>query len=104
MQLLGTELLAIEVLSLERSTREEFAAWVEEMTEAEMKQFLANRKKLNEESTAGVAGAKKRREELMALYEAQQKLMKEQMEAAREARSVTFDPKTGRFQEVAKKK
>ena len=99
-QLLGTELLACEVLVPGRSTRTEFALWMDVMTAEDMRSLLDTRKQLNVESTQGVEAAKQRRADMKAAIEARQKLREEQISAARKTRSITFNPRTGKFEEI----
>lgn len=101
-QLLGTELLASEILIPGRSTRQEFAAWVGALQESELKDILAARKSSKEEAKAQLAefkAARKEKEE--AAQKAQQK-MREQVEKAREERTMIFNPQTGKMEELKK--
>ena len=101
-QLVGTELLNAEILIPGRSTKEEFASWLGAMTCTDVKSFLSARKGLNEDSDTELAAYKveqaeeeKRRAEIRKRYE-------EQVDEARKNRSIIFNPKTGKFQELKK--
>ena len=101
---LATELLSAEVLIPGRSTNAEFVAWLDSMEQSELEGILADRKKLNEEAEGELkvaqeekAAEEKRLEELRRQYQ-------EQVDKAREERTMGFDPETGRFREIKKKK
>jgi hypothetical protein len=101
-ELLGTELLCAEVLIPGRSTKEDFATWVGSMSEDDLRGVLNARKSFNEDTLGELAtfreekeAEKKRLEELRSRYA-------EQVQKAREERTMTFSPKTGKFQELKK--
>lgn len=103
-QLLGTELLACEILIPGKSTKQEFAAWLGSMTESEMKEILNDRKEVNrvaagelKEFTEARDEAERQRNELRRKYE-------EQLKKARAERSMAFNPRSGKFEELQKKK
>jgi hypothetical protein len=103
-QLLGTELLCAEILIPGRSTKEEFGVWLGSMTASDMKTILSSRKSLNEASNseiaaykANVAEKERERQELRKRYE-------EQVATARKERTMVFNPKSGKFQELERKK
>lgn len=58
-QLLGSELLASEVLKPGRSTREEFAVWLGALTEVDLEFILTKRKSFKEEATLLLVKLKK---------------------------------------------
>ena len=102
-QLLGAELLCAEILTPGRSTKEEFAAWLGAMNESEMKELLALRKSFKDESKQELevyretrAAEQARREELQQKYE-------EQVEKAREERTMALNPATGKIEKIKKK-
>ena len=101
-QLLGTELLCAEILIPGTSTKEEFAAWLGTMTEADLKDILAVRKRLNEESNSELEDYKKDQAEKEREREEIRKRYEEQLAEARKVRSIIFNPQTGKFQELKK--
>jgi len=102
-QLLGTELLASEILIPGRSTREEFAAWVGALTDAEMNVILAARKRSKEEAKAELDQFRADRKAQEEAAELVQKKMREQVQKAREERTMIFNPQTGKMEELKKK-
>jgi hypothetical protein len=101
-QLLGTELLNAEILIPGLSTKAEFAAWMGAMSEGELKVILASRKFFKEEAKmeldayrSQVAEEERQKEEMRQLYQ-------EQVEKARNERTMGFNPTTGKFQEIKK--
>lgn len=102
-QLLGTELLCAEILFPGRSTKEEFAAWLGSMTESEMKEILAIRKGFNDETNAQLTAYRAEQAELQRQREELQKRYKDQVSRARKERTMAFNPKSGRFEELRKK-
>lgn len=103
-QLLGTELLAAEVLKPGRSSRDEFAAWLAELSETELKAVLAARIKTKEDAQIELTEYREAIERQKEEKEAKQKLMEEQVKTARENRSMAFNPKTGKFEAIKNKK
>ena len=96
-QLLGTELLCAEILIPGRSTKSEFASWLNAMTESEMKEILTNRKLPNEKSKEELAEYKKEMAENERKRAELRKRYEEQMAKAKAERSVQFDVTTGKF-------
>ena len=99
-QLLGSELLASEVLKPGRSTREEFAVWLGALTEVDLEFILTKRKSFKEEATS-------ERESFVAAREAEETRVterreknQEQVMAARENRSVVFNPRDGKVEQI----
>ena len=103
-QLLGTELLNAEILIPGRSTKEEFAAWLGTMTDAEMKEILSVRKGLNDESNSQLSAYKSQVEKDENERAEIRKRYEEQLAEARKNRSIVFNPKTGKFQELKQEK
>lgn len=99
-QLLGTELLNAEILFPGRSTKEEFAAWLGALTEADMKSILSARQALNEASSSELAAFKVEQEKQEEERVEIRKRYEEQVDEARKSRSIIFNPKTGKFQEL----
>lgn len=101
-QLLGTELLAGEILQPGRSTREEFAAWLGEMNESELKASLSRRKRYKEDSVAEMKEMQDKRAAEEKRIEEKRAKMIEQAKLASEQRTIAFNPQTGKFEEVKK--
>lgn len=103
-QLLGTELLAAEVLIPNRSTREEYASWLGSLTSTELKDVLVKRKAFKTDAdTAMVKFQEERQAEKdrkMAEFEAYQ----EQLKKAAAERTMVFDEETGKMVEMEQKK
>lgn len=103
-QLLGSELLASEVLKPGRSTREEFAVWLGALTEVDLEFILTKRKSFKEDATKEKESFIEAREaEEKSVTERRQKIQ-EQVMTARENRSVVFNPRTGNVEEIEKQK
>lgn len=103
-QLLGTELLASEILIPGRSTREEFAAWVGALTDVEMDDILKARKRSKEEAKAELQQLRDDRKAKEEAAEETQRKMREQVEIARKERSMMFNPQTGKMEPVEEEK
>jgi len=102
-QLVGTELLASEVLRVGRSTREEFAVWLGALSGDELMSILSKRKGIQTEAKLEF---KKYREEMEAekvRIEERRKKIQEQVMDARENRTIMFNPRTGKVEEMPKK-
>ena len=102
-QQLGTELLCAEILIPGRSTKEEFATWLSAMTDSELEEILASRKRLNEESNDELTAYKEELKEKERKREELRKRYEEQMAKAKAERSLQFDPVTGKFEIIDKK-
>lgn len=102
-QLLGTELLASEILIPGRSTREEFAVWLGALTDVEVNDILAARKRSKEEAKAQLEQFRADRKEKEEAAVTAQNKMREQVERARKERSMIFNPQTGKMEELEKK-
>jgi cell division protein ZapA (FtsZ GTPase activity inhibitor) len=103
-QVLGTELLCAEILIPGRSTKKEFAAWLGAMSESDLKDILAERRTFNNESATEITAFREEREEKERQREELQKKYEEQVAAARKARTMGFNPSTGKFQDIPEKK
>jgi len=101
-QLVGTELLAAEILQPGRSTREEFAAWLGAMSDADLKAYLGRRKSFKEEAMAEMKAMQDVRAAEEARVEAEKQKMMEQAKKAREERTMQFNPQTGKMEEIKK--
>jgi hypothetical protein len=101
-QLLGSELLASEILIPGRSTREEFAMWLGALTDTEMNDILKARKSSKEEAKAQLDQFRADRKKKEKAAEEAQNKMREQVEEARKNRTMIFNPQTGKMQELKK--
>ena len=97
-ELLGTELLATEVLTLGRSTREEFAAWMAALEPDELRELLTLRKSLRESAKKELADYRNQLAEEQRMREEYRQKYDEQIKAARENRSLFFNPKTRKME------
>jgi hypothetical protein len=102
-QLLGTELLCSEILIPGRSTKQEFATWLGGMTESDLKEILDARKQVNEASSNELAEFREARDQEDREREELQRKYEEQVRKAREERSMAFNPRSGKFEEIPKK-
>lgn len=102
-QLLGTELLAAEVLKPGRSSREDFAKWLAALTEVELTAILNNRKKPKLEANAELGDFRRLKDEKERKEREQQEKLRAQVEAARKGRTLEFDARTGKFELATKK-
>jgi len=103
-QLLGTELLCSEILIPARSTKQEFAAWVGSMTTADLEGILEKRKESNKVAASELAEYREERERVEKEREELRRRYEEQVKKAREERTMGFNPRTGKFEEIVKKK
>jgi len=102
-QLLGSELLAAEILQPGRSTREQFAVWLGALTEVDLEFVLTKRKSFKEHATMEFDSFRERRETEERRTQERREKIQEQVSAARENRSVTFNPRTGKMEILEKK-
>mmetsp|Transcript_35369 Transcript_35369/g.101894 ORF Transcript_35369/g.101894 Transcript_35369/m.101894 type:complete len:647 (-) Transcript_35369:31-1971(-) len=103
-ELLGTELLCSEILVPGRSTKHEFAAWLDAMTESDLKEILESRKVPKKAAASELAEFREAREQEEREREELRRKYEEQVRKAREERSMAFNPKTGKFEAIEKKK
>lgn len=102
-QLVGTELLAAEILQPGRSSKKEFAMWVASLTESDLNEMILKRKSYKEKAFADMKVMQEERQaEADRLEELRAKMIEQQMKA-REERSMTFDPETGKMISIKKK-
>lgn len=101
-QLIGSELLAAEILKPGRSTKEEFAMWLGELNESELSECLEKRKSFKEIALADLKVYQDKRAEEEAALEARRQKFREQVKKAREERTMAFNPQNGKL-EPAKK-
>jgi SAM-dependent methyltransferase len=97
-QLLGTEMLAVEVLTTGRSRREEFALWMSQLARQELEAMLTKRKSYNEKSKEELIDYKVEKAELQRKREDYKKRMDEQIATARRERSMIFNPRTQKME------
>lgn len=103
-ELMGTELLATEILTVGRSTREEFATWLGDLRATELETLLATRKSLQQSAKTELEKFKKdQAEEAEALAEYKRKY-DEQIQTARQERSMYFNARTQKMELMEKKK
>lgn len=99
-QLVGTELLAAEILHPGRSTKEEFAKWVSSFTESELVEMVAKRKSYKENALAEMKKFQEDRTAEEERIEGERKRMIEQIKKAREERTMVFNMETGKMEEM----
>ena len=97
-ELLGTELLATEVLTVGRSTREEFAAWMMALEPDELREMLTLRKSLRESAKKELADYRQQLVDEQRMKDEYRQKYEEQIKAARENRSLFFNPKTRKME------
>lgn len=102
-QLLGTELLSSEILIPGRSTKQEYAAWLGAMSESDLKEILAARKQVNEASSNELVEYREAREQEERERDELRRKYEEQVRKARDERSMAFNPRSGKFEEIPKK-
>eukprot|EP00545_Synedropsis_sp_CCMP1620_P013652 CAMPEP_0119010542 /NCGR_PEP_ID=MMETSP1176-20130426/5081_1 /TAXON_ID=265551 /ORGANISM="Synedropsis recta cf, Strain CCMP1620" /LENGTH=592 /DNA_ID=CAMNT_0006963217 /DNA_START=491 /DNA_END=2269 /DNA_ORIENTATION=+ len=102
-QLLGSELLACEVLKPKRSSRVEFAKWLGALKESELVEILEARKERKEKALSALKQMRDIREEKERKEKEDDDAMQAQVATARKERTLEFDPRTGKY-EVSKKK
>eukprot|EP00985_Skeletonema_marinoi_P011006 scaffold5183_cov116-Skeletonema_marinoi.AAC.5 len=99
-QLVGSELLASEVLVPGRSNREEFALWLGALTDVDLEFILAKRNSFKEDATKELeAFQKERADEEQAITDRRTQIQ-EQVAYARENRTTIFNPRTGKIEQV----
>ena len=101
-ELLGTELLATEVLTLGRSTREEFAAWMAALKPEELREMLSLRKSIRETAKEELTKYKEALAEEQRVREEYKLKYDEQVKNARENRTLYFNPKTQKMEMLEK--
>ena len=101
-QLLGTELLASEVLTPGRSSRKEFAVWLEALSAEDLEKMLSKRNEIQLDAEAAISKMQADRKAENERREAEIRVYREQIANARKERSMVFDEKTGKMVEVEK--
>jgi hypothetical protein len=102
-QLLGSELLGTEILEPGRCTREEFAIWLNALTEVDLQFILTKRKGYKKEAMLELELFREERDADEKRKEERREKVLEQVKTARETRTVFFNPRTGKLEEMAKK-
>lgn len=102
-QLLGSELLAAEILNPGRSTREQFATWLGAMSDVDLEFILTKRKSYKDEAKRELKSFQEEREAEEKRVQERREKIQEQVMAARENRSVIFNPRTGKMEEFEDK-
>jgi len=97
-QLLGTELLASEVLTVGRSSRKEFALWLDSLSDQRIRQMLAARKSMADQAAEALTEYKQNKEAQVAARTEYKKIMDEQIATARNERSLYFNPRTRKLE------
>ncbi len=103
-QLIGSELLAIEVLVPGRSTRSEFSRWLSAMTQSEIEELLSKRKSAREKALSEMKQMQVEREAEEEKRKEELKKFNEQVENARKERTVIFNDRTGKLEYVENNK
>jgi hypothetical protein len=103
-QLAGTELLASEILIPGRSSKSEFATWVASLTEAEVVDLLTKRKSFKDTAVSELTTMQSDRQAELDKLEAQKQLFQDQLEKAREERSITLNLKSGKMELIEENK
>ena len=99
-QVVGSELLASEVLTLGRSSREEFAIWLGALTDVDLEFILAKRKAFKDDATKELQAFQKKREDEEQAVDDRRTKIQEQVAYARENRTTMFSPRTGKIEQV----
>ena len=99
-QLVGTELLAAEILIPGRSTKSEFASWVAALTEEDVNQILERRGSFKNVAVTSLEEMREKRQAEKDKVEADQKRFQDQVDKAREERSISLNIKTGKMELV----
>lgn len=97
-QLVGSELLAAEILKPGRSSKREFASWVAALTETEILDILEKRKSFKITATTALNEMREKRQAEIDRREAEENLYKEQLEKARETRTIALNTKNGKME------
>jgi len=101
-QLLGSELLAAEVLKTGLSSREEFAIWLGALTEVDLEFILTKRKSFKDDAKQEMDTFVETRESQTKAVEDRRENIQKQVLEARENREVVFNARTGNFEVVEK--
>ena len=102
-QLLGTDLLARELLKPGITTRQEFASWLACLTEEELKDMLTSRKETKEYAVSEMKEFQAKRQAEKDRIEKARKDYADQLKKAKEERTLRFNPESGKLEEVKQK-
>ena len=102
-QLLGTDLLARELLKPGITTRQEFASWLACLTEEELKDLLASRKETKAYAVSEMKKFQAARQAEKDRIEKARKDYADQLKRAKEERTLRFNPESGKLEEVKQK-
>ncbi|KAL7567635.1 hypothetical protein ACA910_000228 [Epithemia clementina (nom. ined.)] len=97
-QLLGAELLAYELLTPGKTTREQFAVWLDALSKEEMLELLDIRKSYWRSAAEALNDYLEAEAEKQARLEELRAKMQQQKETARLERSMIFNPRTQKFE------
>lgn len=97
-QLVGSELLAAEILIPGRSSKSEFAKWIGALTETEILNFLEKRKSFKATAVSELKEMQAKRQAEKDKFEAERQKYREQVEKAREVRTIALNKKTGKME------
>jgi len=102
-QLVGTELLAAEILIPGRSSKNEFASWVGALTESEILDILEKRRSFKKVAVTALEDMRTRRQAEIDRQEAERQKYLAQVEKAREERTIALNLKNGKMELIEKK-
>eukprot|EP00549_Striatella_unipunctata_P018840 CAMPEP_0118688402 /NCGR_PEP_ID=MMETSP0800-20121206/8901_1 /TAXON_ID=210618 ORGANISM="Striatella unipunctata, Strain CCMP2910" /NCGR_SAMPLE_ID=MMETSP0800 /ASSEMBLY_ACC=CAM_ASM_000638 /LENGTH=632 /DNA_ID=CAMNT_0006585659 /DNA_START=53 /DNA_END=1952 /DNA_ORIENTATION=+ len=97
-ELIGTELLAAEVLKPGVSSRGEYASWLNALTESDIVDYLGQRRSYQAYAESDLQEFRDTRTQEAERVEQLKKMMEEQQAKARKDRSMIFNPRTGNFE------
>lgn len=97
-QLLGTELLAIEILQLNHSTPKEFALWIDCMSNIELLDILNQRKNLRTIALEDYDEYRIQKAKQQAKLEEYKRKYDEQVQIARQTRSLVFNARSQKME------
>jgi len=103
-QLVGTELLAKEILKPGISSRKEFALWLGSFTESELNKILSNRKEFKDYAVREMKKYQGNRKAEADRIEQRRENYDAQLKKAKKERTLFFNPEKGKLEEVKGKK
>ena len=102
--LVATELAASELLTPGRSTKEEYAIWLAELTDKELMEYVSERKRLKTDADAELQTMRDEREAEKERQKELEEKFKKQVDQARKERTMVFNEKTGKMEVIENKK
>lgn len=102
-QLVGTELLAKEILKPGISSRKDFALWLGSLTEAELNKILSDRKEFKDYAVGEMKKYQAKRKAEADRIEQRRKQYEAQLKKATKERTLRFNPEKGKLEEVKQK-